>query len=998
MKLRSIALLASLALEITANSLGERKLTETIRPYKRAALQNVVTWDENSLLIHGKRVLIYSGEFHPFRLPVPSLWLDVFQKIKSMGYNAASAYLHWALIEGKQGEYLSSGVFDIETFLQVAKEAGVYIIARPGPFINGEVSGGGFPGWLQRNSAHLRTNETGFLEATYNYINETGKIIAKYQITNGGPVILLQPENEYLNGFPIGIYNPYYVQDVEDEWRNAGIVIPLTDNYGGAHFQPGTGIGAIDLYGYDSYPLGLSCSNPYNWRSEANANEYASYRHQSNSTPPMIPEFQGGSYDEWGGSGFDNCAIMTNEDFEKIFYKNNFASALKIVSYYMTYGGTNWGNLGYPSGYTSYDYGAAIMENREVTRGKYSEAKLIANFWKASPAYLTASPQKATTSNTNQPNLTVTPVLDSNSKTGFWVIRHNGLEVTTNYKLTVPTSKGSITIPQIQGSLTLVAKDSKIHLTDYAIAPYNVLYSSAEIFTHQSYSTYSVAVLYGGQGETHEIAFSGAPNATTISGSGVTTKNINGATVLNWEVSSSRKIVKVGADLYLYLIDRNSAYNYWVTYLPGNSSDIFGPFSTSQPVILNGGYLIRNSTIVGSSLYVTGDLNSTTTLEVIGTPSSVSSLYFNGQLVKTSSSIAPILSGKVTYNAPAIELPILESLDWKFIDSLPELSSTYDDSLWTAADLTYTNNTYRPKLTTPTSLYAADYGYNTGSLVYRGHFKATGSEGSLSMEHAGGETYSASIWLNATFLGSFVGKTKTSSTNVSYPLPKLTSGRSYVLNVLIDQTGLEEAQSREPEGADIMKAPRGILSYNVSGLDQSHISWKLTGNLHGESYEDKSRGPLNEGGMYAERQGFHLPSPPSIDWNSSSPFTGTSAPALAFYTSSFNLSLPLGYDVPLYFNFPAHSTPSNYRCQLFINGWQFGKYVHNIGPQTAFPVPEGILNYQGTNYIALSLWSQDSSGNKLDSLNLTSSTPVQSGFGKVDLVDAPAYSPRKGAY
>jgi beta-galactosidase len=72
--------------------------------------------------------------------------------------------------------------------------------------------------------------------------------------------------------------------------------------------------------------------------------------------------------------------------------------------------------------------------------------------------------------------------------------------------------------------------------------------------------------------------------------------------------------------------------------------------------------------------------------------------------------------------------------------------------------------------------------------------------------------------------------------------------------------------------------------------------------------------------------------------------------------------------------------------------------VYNLGPQTAFPVPEGILNYQGTNYIALSLWSQDATGNSLSSFNLTSSTPVQSGFGNVNLVDSPAYSPRAGAY
>ena len=101
------------------------------------------------------------------------------------------------------------------------------------------------------------------------------------------------------------------------------------------------------------------------------------------------------------------------------------------------------------------------------------------------------------------------------------------------------------------------------------------------------------------------------------------------------------------------------------------------------------------------------------------------------------------------------------------------------------------------------------------------------------------------------------------------------------MNVLIDQTGFEENQEI---GSDNMKSPRGILSYSISGLAQSAILWKLTGNLHGETYVDKTRGPLNEGGMYAERQGFHLPSPPSSKWSSNSPLSGTTIPGVTFYS------------------------------------------------------------------------------------------------------------------
>jgi hypothetical protein len=86
MKLSILTLFACLGIQVWSTPVNGRGLTERLRSYKRAPLQDIVTWDENSLLIHGKRVVIYGGEFHPFRLPVPSLWLDVFQKMRALGY------------------------------------------------------------------------------------------------------------------------------------------------------------------------------------------------------------------------------------------------------------------------------------------------------------------------------------------------------------------------------------------------------------------------------------------------------------------------------------------------------------------------------------------------------------------------------------------------------------------------------------------------------------------------------------------------------------------------------------------------------------------------------------------------------------------------------------------------------------------------------------------------------------------------------------------------
>jgi beta-galactosidase GanA len=84
-------------------------------------------------MVYGERLFIFSGEFHPYRLPVPDLWLDVFQKIKALGFNTVSFYVDWALLEGNPGHYTAEGVFAWPPFFDAASEAGIYLIARPGP-------------------------------------------------------------------------------------------------------------------------------------------------------------------------------------------------------------------------------------------------------------------------------------------------------------------------------------------------------------------------------------------------------------------------------------------------------------------------------------------------------------------------------------------------------------------------------------------------------------------------------------------------------------------------------------------------------------------------------------------------------------------------------------------------------------------------------------------------------------------------------------------------
>lgn len=98
-------------------------------------LTTAIEWDNYSFFILGNRTFIQSGEFHMWRLPVPSLWRDIIQKAKAAGLNTISVYFHWGLINPRPGEVDLTGINDYQPFFDAAKEEGIWVIARPGPYI-----------------------------------------------------------------------------------------------------------------------------------------------------------------------------------------------------------------------------------------------------------------------------------------------------------------------------------------------------------------------------------------------------------------------------------------------------------------------------------------------------------------------------------------------------------------------------------------------------------------------------------------------------------------------------------------------------------------------------------------------------------------------------------------------------------------------------------------------------------------------------------------------
>jgi len=163
--------------------------------------------------------------------------------------------------------------------------------------------------------------------------------------------------------------------------------------------------------------------------------------------------------------------------------------------------------------------------------------------------------------------------------------------------------------------------------------------------------------------------------------------------------------------------------------------------------------------------------------------------------------------------------------------------------------------------------------------------------------------------------------------------------------------------------ADAVK-PRGILGATLSGANFTH--WKIAGEAGGEDIQlDPIRGPVSEGGLTAERLGWILPGFDDSAWEFGSPSTGFSEPGIYFYRTVVPLDVPADLDAS--FTFVLNAPASKHvRVQLFVNGYQYGRFNPYVGNEVKFPVPPGVLNYGGDNVVGLSVWVQSEEEAKVE--------------------------------
>ncbi len=313
--------------------------------------------------LNGRPFKIISGSIHYFRVPAP-YWRDRLEKLKALGCNTVETYVAWNLHEPKKGQFDFSGMLDLVGFIKMAQELGLYAIVRPSPYICAEWEFGGLPAWLlNEKNVRLRTSEGAFLSHVRDYYKVLLPMLAPLQIENGGPIILMQVENEY------GSFGDdhAYLEAIRDMMRELGVTVPLITSDGpwSNYLQNGSIEGALPTGNFGS-------------KADSQLDILAKW---CPGRPLMCTEFWVGWFDSWG--------MAQHSTTDAAISAENLAAILKrgSVNIYMFHGGTNFGFMNGANDYnclspdvTSYDYDALLTEDGQITEKYRAFQKIISQY------------------------------------------------------------------------------------------------------------------------------------------------------------------------------------------------------------------------------------------------------------------------------------------------------------------------------------------------------------------------------------------------------------------------------------------------------------------------------------------------------------------------------------------------------------------------------------------------------------------------------------------
>ena len=318
--------------------------------YANEECKNKFEAKDGSFLLNGEPYIIKAAELHYPRIP-QEYWEHRIKMAKALGMNTICLYTFWNIHEQKEGEFDFTQQNDLRKFVNLCQDNDMKVILRPGPYVCAEWEMGGLPWWLLKNKdIRLRENDPVFIEKVERFQNAVAQQVGDLTIEHGGPIIMIQVENEY------GAYgeDKEYVNAIRDILkRNFGNEILMFQCDWSSNF---TLNGLDDLLWTMNFGTGADIDS-----------QFAELKKLRPDTPLMCSEFWSGWFDKWGEPHETRPANEMVEGIDEMLSKGI------SFSLYMTHGGTNWGHWaganspGYSPDVTSYDYDAPISENGSPT-------------------------------------------------------------------------------------------------------------------------------------------------------------------------------------------------------------------------------------------------------------------------------------------------------------------------------------------------------------------------------------------------------------------------------------------------------------------------------------------------------------------------------------------------------------------------------------------------------------------------------------------------------
>ncbi len=303
------------------------------------------TIGSKTFLLNGEPFVVKAAEIHYPRIPRP-YWEHRIQVCKSLGMNAVCIYIFWNIHEQQEGQFNFTDNNDIAEFCRIAQKNGMYVIVRPGPYVCAEWEMGGLPWWLlKKKDIKLRERDPDFMERVKIFEEKVGEQLNPLTIQNGGPIIMMQVENEY------GSYgeDKPYVSEIRDCLRGIyGKELELFQCDWSSNFEKN---GLDDLTWTMNFGTGANIDQQFRRLGELRPN-----------APKMCSEFWSGWFDKWGARHETRPAKDMVEGMDEMLSKGI------SFSLYMTHGGTSFGHWaganspGFAPDVTSYDYDAPINE------------------------------------------------------------------------------------------------------------------------------------------------------------------------------------------------------------------------------------------------------------------------------------------------------------------------------------------------------------------------------------------------------------------------------------------------------------------------------------------------------------------------------------------------------------------------------------------------------------------------------------------------------------